>query len=485
MCAAENFNLERAVETVTALGPEAFLGVEELVQRVTEGSPNVIEGDLDRTLENMIAELDTKLTDQINEILHNPKLQELEATWRGLYFLVMNAETDASLRIQVLNATKEELAEVFDRYPGAKWDQSPLFKMIYGPLDTHGGKPFGCLIGDYYFSHSPTDVSVLKGMMQISAAAMAPFISGVSPELFGLESWQQIDEISDMAKLLEGKKYAGWRSLRENEDARFLGLTGPRFLARLPYGKSTRPVSEFDFEEEVDGKDHSKYLWANSAYAFGYCIARAYKISGWPARIWGPNTEDGMGGKLEGLPTHTFPTDDGDVDLKCPTEVAIGARRAKEFDTCGLIPLCHWKDADHASFMGAHSLQKVQKYQNQDDQENAELSARLSYLMTASRFGHYLKQIITEEIGTFKSREDMQNLLTNWIRQYVCADPGSASAIAKARQPLAAAEVEVQEVKGAPGYYTAKFSLRPHYQLESVNTDISLVARVPSARQST
>jgi type VI secretion system protein ImpC len=457
--------------------------VQALCRFVLERSPNVVDRDAMAYVNDCISALEEVLNAQINEILHDPKFQELESTWRGLWYMVSNTETGQSLKIRVLNISKQELAEIFgsEKYQGAAWDQSPIFKKVYNAeFDMPGGKPYGLLVGDYYFDHSPQDLVVLRGMMRVAAAAHAPFVTGAAPTLLGLtEGWQQLNEPRDLSKVFEGKAYTAWRSLREDEDSRYLALTGPRVLGRLPYGKATLPVSEFGFEEEVDGKDPSKFVWMNSAYALAFCIARSFKISGWCSRIWGPYTRDGMGGKIEELPCYTFPTDDGDVDLRCPTEIAIGGRRSHELDELGLIPLCHWKETDHASFMGAQSVQKPKRYADADSQASANLSARLNYLLAACRFAHYLKVIVREKLGSYRSRGDLQADLQEWIKEYVTADPNPDEE-AKAKRPLASATVIVEDVPGNPGYYTARFLLRPHFQLEGLKADISLTSRLPS-----
>jgi type VI secretion system protein ImpC len=315
-------------------------------------------------------------------------------------------------------------------------------------------------------------------MAQIAAASHAPFISAADPTVMNMDSWQQLSDPRDLTKIFQTAEYAPWRSLRESEDSRYVGLTMPRFLSRLPYGAKTNPVDEFAFEEDVEGADHSKYTWANSAFAMGTNITRAFKLYGWCSRIRGVES----GGIVEGLPCHTFPTDDGGVDMKCPTEIAITDRREAELAKNGFMPLSHWKNTDYAVFVGAQSLQKPQEYEDPDATANANLSARLQYLFAISRFAHYLKCIVRDKIGSFKSRDDMQRWLNDWIMKYVEPDSLTATEEAKARRPLAAAEVQVTDVEGNPGYYAAKFFLRPHYQLEGLTVSLRLVSKLPSLK---
>jgi type VI secretion system protein ImpC len=319
-------------------------------------------------------------------------------------------------------------------------------------------------------------VGMLGSMAQIAAAAHAPFIAGAAPSTFQMDSWQELSNPRDLTKIFQTPEYAKWRSLRDSEDSRFIGLAMPRFLSRLPYGAKTVPLEEFDFEEDTEGADHNKYVWSNAAYAMGTNITQAFKLYGWCARIRGAES----GGMVEGLPVHTFPTDDGGVDMKCPTEIAITDRREAELAKNGFMPLSHYKNTDYAVFMGAQSLQKPTVYDDDDATANANLSARLPSLFACCRFAHYLKCMVRDKIGSFKEREDMQRWLNKWIMQYCCA-PTSGEEV-KAKYPLAAAEVQVEEVKGNPGYYTSKFFLRPHYQLEGLTVSLRLVSKLPSVK---
>src|SRR5882724_3691402 len=442
---------------------------------------NLISGDVVKTIEAMIAEIDKKLSAQVNAILHHPELQQLEGSWRGLHHLVNNTETDEMLKIRVMNISKNELGKTLKRYKGTAWDQSPIFKRVYEEeFGQFGGEPFGCLVGDYYFSHGPQDVELLGEMAKVSAAAHTPFIAAADPNLAQMGSWQELANPRDLTKIFTTPEYAAWRSLRESDDAKYIGLAMPRFLARIPYGAKTSPVEEFDFEEDTGAADHSRYTWANAAYAMAVNINRSFKLYGWCSRIRGIES----GGSVEGLPTHTFPTDDGGVDMKCPTEIAISDRREAELAKNGFMPLVHRKNSDFAAFIGAQSLQKPAEYTDPDATANANLSARLPYLFACCRFAHYLKCIVRDKIGSFKERDDMQIWLQKWIMNYVDGDPAHSSESTKAQKPLAAAEVQVEEIEGNPGYYSAKFFLRPHYQLEGLTVSLRLVSKLPSAKAS-
>lgn len=452
--------------------------VKTLAQQALEGTVVVAE-DVTQSIEAMIAAIDKKLSEQVNQILHHAEFQQLEGAWRGLHHLVNNTETDEMLKIRVLNISKKELAKTLKKYKGTAWDQSPIFKKMYEEeYGQFGGEPYGCLVGDYHFDHSPPDVELLGEIAKVAAACHSPFITGADPKLLLMDSWQELANPRDLTKIFQNAEYAGWRSLRESEDSKYIGLAMPRFLARQPYGARSNPVEAFDFEEETGGADHSKFVWANAAYAMATNINRSFKMYGWCSRIRGIES----GGAVEGLPTHTFPTDDGGVDMKCPTEIAISDRREAELAKNGFMPLVHRKNSDFAAFIGAQSLHKPAEYDDPDATANANLAARLPYLFATCRFAHYLKCIVRDKVGSFKERADMQRWLNDWIMQFVDGNPGTSSEETKARKPLAAAEVVVEEVEGNPGYYTSKFYLRPHYQLEGLTVSLRLVSKLPSAK---
>ncbi|WP_312142370.1 type VI secretion system contractile sheath large subunit [Pantoea septica] len=456
------------------------LAVKTLAEQALTTSITMAD-DAYKNIAAIIAEIDHKLSEQINLILHHEEFQSLESAWRGLHYLVSNTETDEKLKLRFMDISKDDLRRNMKRYKGIAWDQSPLFKQIYeeeyGQL---GGEPYGCLVADYFFDHSAPDVDLLSSIGKVAASAHMPFITGASPSVMQMDSWQELANPRDLTKIFtQNLEYAAWNSLRQSEDSRYIGLAMPRFLARVPYGINTNPVDDFNFEEVTNGADHTKYVWANAAYAMAVNINRSFKEYGWCTMIRGVES----GGVVENLPCHTFPTDDGGVDIKCPTEIAISDRREAELAKNGFIPLVHRKNTDYAAFIGAQSLQKPAEYYDADATANANLSARLPYLFACSRFAHYLKCIVRDKIGSFKEREDMQRWLNNWVMNYVDGDPGNSSQETKARRPLAAAEVVVEDVEGNPGYYQAKFFLRPHFQLEGLTVSLRMVAKLPSLKE--
>jgi type VI secretion system protein ImpC len=459
---------------------EVSRAVQTLAQQALSHT-RLIDEDAVKSIEAIIAELDKKLSTQINLILHHDKFQKLEGAWRGLHYLVSNTESDETLKVRVMNISKDDLGKTLKRFKGTAWDQSPLFKKVYEEeYGQFGGEPFGCLVGDYYFDQSPQDVGLLGEMAKISAAAHTPFIAGVSPTVMQMDSWQELANPRDLTKIFSTPEYAAWRSLRESDDARYIGLAMPRFLSRLPYGsrKGCDPVEDFDFEEDTGAADHRKYTWANAAFAMAVNINHSFKEYGWCSRIRGVES----GGAVEGLPVHSFPTDDGGVDIQCPTEVAISDRREAELAKSGFMPLIHRKNTDFAAFIGAQSLQKPTEYDDPDATANANLAARLPYLFACCRFAHYLKCIVRDKVGSFKERPEMERWLQNWIMNYVDGDPAHSTEQTKARRPLAAAEVVVEEIEGNPGYYSSKFFLRPHYQLEGLTVSLRLVSKLPSQK---
>ncbi|MBL8276485.1 MAG: type VI secretion system contractile sheath large subunit [Pelomonas sp.] len=461
---------------------EARGAVAQAVQTLAQqalSNTQLLSDDAVKTIEAMIAAIDHKLTEQVNLIMHHEDFQKLESAWRGLHYLVNNTETDEQLKIRVLNVSKTDLGKTLKRYKGTAWDQSPLFKRLYEEeYGQFGGEPYGCLVGDYHFDHTPPDVELLGELSKIAAAAHAPFIAGAAPSVMQMESWQELANPRDLTKIFTTPEYAAWRSLRESDDARYLALCMPRFLSRLPYGAKTNPVDEFAFEEDTEGADHSKYTWSNAAYAMAVNINSSFKQYGWCSRIRGIES----GGAVVNLPTHTFPTDDGGVDMKCPTEIAISDRREAELSKNGFLSMVHRKNSDFAAFISGQSLQKPAEYDDPDATANAALAARLPYLFACNRFAHYLKCIVRDKVGSFKSRDAMEDWLNSWILNYVDGDPVNSSEETKARRPLAAAQVEVSEVEGAPGYYQSKFYLKPHYQLEGLTVSLRLVSKLPSEK---
>jgi type VI secretion system protein ImpC len=461
---------------------EARSAVEVAVQTLARQAlvnTQLISNDTVGTIEAMIAAIDKKMSEQINLVMHHPDFQKLESAWRGLHYMVNNTETDEQLKIRVMAISKQDLGKTLKRYKGTAWDQSPLFKKLYEEeYGQFGGEPFGAIVGDYHFDHSPPDVEMLGEMSKIAASAHAPFITGAAPTVMQMDSWQELANPRDLTKIFTTPEYAAWRSLRESDDARYLALCMPRFLGRLPYGPKTSPVDDFNFEEDTVGADHDKYAWCNAAYAMATNINRSFKMYGWCSRIRGIES----GGAVENLPSHTFPTDDGGVDMKCPTEIAISDRREAELSKNGFLAMIHRKNSDFAAFIGGQSLQKPAEYDDPDATANAALAARLPYLFACNRFAHYLKCMVRDKVGSFKSRDAMERWLNKWIGNYVDGDPANSSETTKAQRPLSAAEVVVEEVEGAPGYYSSKFFLKPHYQLEGLTVSLRLVSKLPSEK---
>jgi len=437
----------------------------------------VVHRDVETNIKYWVAEIDKKLSAQLNEVMHQPEFQRLESTWRGLKYLVDQSETGESLKIRVLNVIKQHLFKDLER--AIEFDQSSLFKKVYedeyGQL---GGEPYGMLVGDYEFSRSPEDVSLLKMISSVAAQSHAPFVAAAAPKLFNFDSYKDLTAPRDLAKIFDSVEYASWKSFRESEDSRYAALTLPRVLGRLPYGSNFKRVDEFNFEETVDGKEHDAYLWMNAAWAYAARITDAYAKHGWMAATRGVEG----GGKVEGLPVHTFPTDDGDVAMKCPTEIAISDRREFELSNLGFLPLLHSKNRDFAVFMGAQSCQKPQTYFDPNANANAELSAKFNYILCVSRFAHYLKVMARDKIGSFMEVKDCEVWLNRWIMNFVIGNPENAGPETKAKKPLAAARIEVREVKGKPGWYEAVAWLRPHFQLETLTTSMRLVAEVPKKK---
>jgi type VI secretion system protein ImpC len=452
--------------------------VQTLVSQALADS-TVIKGEVLDTIEEMIARLDEKLTAQMNELLHAPEFQQLESGWRGLSYLVFNSETDATLKIRVLNVGKIELYQHLKSFPGARWDQSPLFKAVYeSEFGTLGGEPYGALVADYAFSHAPTDVQLLRDLSKVAAASLAPLIAGADPNLLGMDSWRELMNPRDIGKLMDTPDYAAWRGLRDQVDSRYVALCMPRVLARLPYGAKSEPVEEFAFEEETDGHRGEKYPWMNAAYVMATNINRAFKEYGWTVRIRGVES----GGEVLNLPTHVFPTDDGGVDLKCPTEIAITDRREGELSKAGLVSIVHRKNTDKAAFIGAQSVYKPKLYDKPEATASDNLSARIPYMFAVSRFAHYLKCMVRDKIGSTKEKDQLEKWLNSWIIRYVDGDPKNSSEEIKARKPLAGAKVTVIPNEENPGYYSANVWLRPHFQLEGMDVGMSLVASLDERR---
>jgi len=447
--------------------------VKEFVAQVLDGSM-IVAKDAEMMINARIAQIDHLLSLQLNEIIHHPQFQKLEGTWRGLKYLMDNSEAGVSIKVRVLNVNKKELLRDIERAP--EFDQSALFKKVYeDEYGIFGGAPFGALIGDYEFGKHPEDMALLEGISHVAAQAHAPFVAAALPEMLNLESFTTLDAPRDLARIFESTEFAKWKSFRQSEDARYVALTLPHVLGRVPYGKDTKPIDEFRFEEGVDGSDHSKYLWVNAAYTVAARMTESFALYGMCVAMRGVEG----GGLVEGLPTHVFKTDEGDVAAKCPTEIPITDRREKELADLGFLPLVHCKGTDYAAFFSVQSCSKPKKYDSDSANANARLATQLPYIMAVSRFAHYLKSMMRDKIGSFMARGEAEEFLNRWIKQYV-TENDNASAEVKAKRPLREARIDVTEVAGKPGVYRAVAFLRPHFQLDELTVSLRLVADLPA-----
>jgi len=474
--------LEQVVAATKQTEPDrAHELVKTLVEQALVGTVT-FDRNLPRTIDKAIAAIDAKLSAQLNEVIHNPRFLQLEGSWRGLNYLVMNSETGTSLRLRVLNLPKREMMRDLTR--AVEFDQSQLFKQIYeNEFGTPGGEPYGALIGDYEWTSHPDDIETLRLVSNVAAGAFAPFISAAGAGMFGFQNWPELSRPRDLAKIFDTIEFAKWRSFRDSEDSRFVNLVLPRAVARLPYGAATKPIDEFAYEEApydaagaAKSMNHEHYCWMNAAYVMGTRLTDAFAQTGFCVAIRGAEG----GGKVENLPFHVFTSDDGDLDAKCPTEIGITDRREFELSNLGFLPLCHYKNTDYAVFFGAQSTQKPKKYDRPEATSNAAISARLPYLMATSRFAHYLKVMARDKIGSFMEATDVEAWLNRWIQNYVNSNE-SAGQEMKARFPLREARVEVREIPGRPGSYNAIAYLRPWLQMEELTTSMRLVARIPKA----
>jgi type VI secretion system protein ImpC len=444
----------------------------ELVNQILDQGMTV-KADTAAMINERIAQIDDLITRQLNEIMHAQEFQKLESSWRGLHYLVMNTETGTHLKLRLMNVTKQELLKDLEK--AVEFDQSQLFKKVYEEeYGTFGGHPYTLLIGDYEFGRHPQDMALLEKISNVAAAAHAPFIAAADPKLFDMESFTQLGVPRDLSKIFESLELIKWRSFRDSEDSRYTTLVLPHVLLRLPYGPDTIPVEGVNFKEEVDGKDHKKYLWGNAAWILGQRITNAFALYRWCGAIRGVEG----GGIVRGLPAHTFKTDEGDIALKCPTEIAITDRREKELNDMGFISLVHCKGTDYAAFFGGQTVQKPKVYNTPQANANARISTVLPYILAASRFAHYMKAIMRDKIGSFMTAENVKSYLNKWIGNYVLGQDDGGLEI-KARYPLREARVDVSEIPGKPGCYKAVAFLRPHFQLEELTTSIRLVAELP------
>ena len=426
-------------------------------------------------VESTIAEIDKRLSEQICAIMHNEKFQEMESCWRSLKFLVDRTNFRRNIKVEMLNVSKQDLADDFEDAPEPV--QSGLYKQIYtAEYDQPGGEPYGAMISNYEFNRSPGDIDLLQNVAKIAAATHCPFVGSVNANFFGLKSINKLPSIPDLSALFEQAEYTKWSAFRDSEDSRYVGLTVPRFLLRLPYGKETTPVKEFDFEENVSGEEHDKYLWGNASFAFASRLTESFAQHGWCVNIRGPQA----GGLVEDLPLHLYESG-GDTEIKVPTEILISDRREFEFAQQGLISLSFYKNKNYACFFSAQSCQRPQKYLSADATANAKLSANLPYLFLVSRLAHYLKVIQRENIGAAKEGDDLQRELDTWIKTLITEMPNPGPDL-KARCPLRAAAIEVMDHEDNPGFYSVSMKVRPHFQIEGVNVDLSLVSQMPKAK---
>ncbi len=487
-------DIQEAAETAEVSFLEQAIGAtkqtprdetEELLKTLTqEAMKGTVTWDknLTVTINSAIDAIDIAMSKQLSAVMQHEKFQKLEGSWRGLQHLVTNSETSSQLKIRVMNISKKEIAR--DLGKAVEFDQSQTFKKIYeSEFGIAGGEPYAALIGDYEFSSHPDDVDLLSDISNIAAAGFCPFISATAPEMFGFESFTELSKPRDLEKIFDSAEYIKWRSFRDSDDSRFVTLTMPRVLARLPYGQDTKPIEAFNFEEgSIDNggrqleHGHDNYCWMNAAYAMGTTLAHSFAEYGWCTSIRGAEG----GGKVEGLPSHIFTSDDGDTDQKCPTEIGITDRREAELSKLGFLPLCHYKNTDYAVFFGAQTTQKPKKFDDPDAAANAEISARLPYIMATARIAHFLKIMARDKVGSFMEASEAEEWLNKWISNYVNNSPG-ASPEMKARYPLAEASIEVKEVPGQPGVFSAIAWMRPWLQMEELTASLRLVANIPKA----
>jgi type VI secretion system protein ImpC len=481
--AGEKGLLDSIIESTPQAEPDqARRLVEALVGEALVGTI-VWDKNVARTFKKAIDLLDSRISRQLAAVMHHPDFAQLEGTWRGFKYLVFNSETSSQLKIRVFNASKRDLLKDLEK--AVEFDQSQMFKKLYeAEFGSPGGEPFGALIGDYQFSSHPEDIEMLNKISGVAAAAFCPFIAGASPEMFGFKDFTDLSKPRDLEKIFETAHFTGWRSFRDSEDSRFVTLAMPRVLARLPFGSNTKKIDEFSYEEvELDGRgrpqsqDHRDYVWMNAAYVLGTRLTDSFAKYGWCTTIRGAEG----GGKVENLPTYVFYSDKGDLDAKCPTEIAITDRREAELSKLGFLPISHYKNTDYAVFFGGQTAQKPKVYDQPNATSNARISAGLPYIMASSRIAHYLKVIARDKIGSKMERVDVEDFLKRWLAEYVCVDPKPSQEI-KARYPLAEAKVEVREIPGKPGSYDAVAWLRPWLFFEELNASLRLVANIPKAK---
>jgi type VI secretion system protein ImpC len=422
----------------------------------------------------MIAEIDKRISLQLNEILHAPKFQALESTWRGLRFVVDRVDFRENVRVEILNATKEDLLTDFEDAPEVV--KSGLYKIVYSnEYGVFGGKPYGLVCGNFDFAAGPEDITLLGKIAAVAAMAHTPFVANASPDLFGEKNFLNVPNLKDLKSLFEGPQYARWHSFRESDDARYVGLCMPRFLLRLPYGEKTIPVKSFNFNEDVVGQ-HDRYLWGHASNAFATRVTDSFAKFRWCPNIIGPQA----GGAVENLPLHQYEAM-GEIQTKIPTEVMLTERREYELSEEGLIGLVFRKDTDNAAFFSANSVQKPKLFGNSPEGKAAEtnyrLGTQLPYMFIMSRLAHYLKVLQREQIGSWKERTDLERELNQWINQYV-ADMDDPAPAVRSRRPLRQARVNVEDVAGQPGWYRCSLQVRPHFKYMGASFTLSLVGKL-------
>jgi type VI secretion system protein ImpD len=439
-----------------------------------------------RLLGRDIARLDALLTRQVNAVLHHPRFQKLEASWRGLHYLTAQAEGSENVKIRVLNVSWNELSRDLER--AIEFDQSQLFRKVYSDeFGVPGGEPFGLLLGDYEIRPRPSaehpvdDVAALGAISQVAAAAFAPFVAGVHPSMFGLDRFSELERPLHLAKTFDQLEYLKWNAFRQTEDARFVGLTLPRVLMRLPYEDDGTRVDGFRFGEDVTGPDGQAYLWGNAVYALGAVVVRAFAETGWLAGIRGVERDALKGGLVPDLPVHCFSTDRHGVATKCSTDVVLSDFREQELSELGFIPLCHCADTEFSAFYSNQSVQIPKQYDEPAATMNARISAMLQYMLCVSRFAHYLKVAARDKIGSFVEAGECEDFLNRWLQQYVTSDSEAAPEV-KAVYPLREASVRVRERSGKPGSYLCVAHLWPHYELDAATTTLRVTTELSPAQ---
>ncbi len=434
---------------------------------------------LTKTIEDAVVALDEKISVQLADVMHNNSFQKLEGSWRGLQKLVKNSELSRQQKVRIIDFTRDELLEQFEDAPAI--DRSRFFDLVYQhEYGTAGGEPFGLLLGDFEFSHRDEDVALLRYIGEVASASHAPFIAAAGPELFDFNTFETFDEGKPVAAGFDTPAYASWNSFRDSDDSRYVTLTLPRTLARMPYGSNGSKVKEFNFEEfrsAADGERRPEgqqdFTWSNAAYDMGLLINNSFTKYGWCTAIRGAEN----GGKVENLPNYIYKSEAGDQVQQCPTQVNFTDEREKELSDLGLLPLVHYKGSDYGVFMGAQTVQRAKEFTDPDATANAAISARLPYIMASSRVAHYLKVMGRDKIGSSMDPRDVQSDMSSWINQYV--NPNAIGNDAKAEKPLCEAVIKVEEQTGRPGCYSAIAYLRPWLQMEELTTSLRMVANIP------